>query len=178
MRKVKCDRMQAAREENLAAEAVGKRIGEVLVEMGLLTQEQVDQLLAEQRHLASPHRRHRPCPGLGDQERSHGGPGPSSRRASISTWVPSRIDPVAADLISEKDARRYSAIPVSFVDEHTLLVAMADPSNIVAIDDLRILTGFDIEPAIASGDDIVAMLGKMRRADEQIAEHLGVRGRR
>ena len=61
-----------------------------------------------------------------------------------------RVDPVALELISERDARRYSAIPVGFVDEHTVLVAMADPSNIVAIDDLRILTGFDIEPAIAT----------------------------
>ena len=38
---------------------------------------------------------------------------------------------------------------------------MADPSNIVAIDDLRILTGFDIEPGLASNDEIVEMLSKL-----------------
>ena len=70
------------------------------------------------------------------------------------------------------DARRYSAIPVGFVDEHTVLVAMADPSNIVAIDDLRILTGFDIEPGLASDDDIVEMLSKMRSVGGQLSEDL------
>ena len=50
------------------------------------------------------------------------------------------------------------ALPISFVNEHTVLVAMADPSNIVAIDDLRILTGFDIEPAVADAEDITAAL--------------------
>jgi type IV pilus assembly protein PilB len=167
--------MQAAREENLERKLMGKRVGEVFVEMGLLTQEQIDQLLAEQN---TSHLR------IGDIALARGWVTKNDLMDALSRRLgvqyldlgSIKLDPVASDLISEKDARRYSAIPVSFVDEHTLLVAMADPSNIVAIDDLRILTGFDIEPAITSGEDIVAMLGKMKRADEQIAEHLGVRG--
>ena len=55
------------------------------------------------------------------------------------------VDPSAVSLISEKDARRYAALPVAYVDDHTLLVAMVDPSNIFALDDLRIMTGYDIE---------------------------------
>jgi type IV pilus assembly protein PilB len=167
--------MQAAREENLERKLVGKRVGEVFVEMGLLTQEQIDQLLAEQN---TSHLR------IGDIALARGWVTKNDLMDALSRRLgvqyldlgSIKLDPVASDLISEKDARRYSAIPVSFVDEHTLLVAMADPSNIVAIDDLRILTGFDIEPAITSGEDIVAMLGKMKRTDEQIAEHMGVRG--
>jgi type IV pilus assembly protein PilB len=167
--------MQAAREENLERKLMGKRVGEVFVEMGLLTQEQIDQLLAEQN---TSHLR------IGDIALARGWVTKNDLMDALSRRLgvqyldlgSIKLDPVASDLISEKDARRYSAIPVSFVDEHTLLVAMADPSNIVAIDDLRILTGFDIEPAITSGEDIVTMLGKMKRADEQIAEHLGVRG--
>jgi type IV pilus assembly protein PilB len=167
--------MQAAREENLERKLVGRRVGEVFVEMGLLTQDQIDQLLAEQ----STSHLH-----IGDIAVARGWVTKNDLMDALSRRLgvqyldlgSIKLDPVASDLISEKDARRYSAIPVSFVDEHTLLVAMADPSNIVAIDDLRILTGFDIEPAITSGEDIVAMLGKMKRADEQIAEHLGVRG--
>jgi len=154
---------------------VGKRFGEVFVEMGLLTQEQIDQLLSEQH---TSHLR------IGDIALARGWVSKNDLMEALSRRLgikyldlgSIKIDPVASDLISEKDARRYSAIPVSFVDEHTLLVAMADPSNIVAIDDLRILTGFDIEPAISSSEDIVAMLGKMRRADEQISEQLGGRG--
>jgi type IV pilus assembly protein PilB len=87
-----------------------------------------------------------------------------------------RVDPVTADLVSEKDARRYAAIPVSFVDDHTLLVAMADPSNIVAIDDLRILTGFDIEPAIATQDDIATLLSNMKPKEDAISEDLDTKG--
>ena len=81
-----------------------------------------------------------------------------------------RVDPVALELISERDARRYSAIPVSLVDDHTVLVAMADPSNIVAIDDLRILTGFDIEPGLAANEEIVEMLSKLRSVGGQLSD--------
>jgi type IV pilus assembly protein PilB len=167
--------MQAAREENLERKLAGKRVGEVFVEMGLLTHEQIEQLLAEQ---GSSHLR------LGDIAVARGWVTKAQLMEALSQRLgiksvdlgSAKIDPVASDLISEKDARRYSAIPVGFVNEHTLLVAMADPSNIVAVDDLRILTGFDIEPAISSAEDIVAMLGKMRRADEEISEHLGGQG--
>jgi type IV pilus assembly protein PilB len=166
--------MQAAREENLQRRLVGKRTGEVLVDMGVLTQAQVDEAIAEQRvsHLR-----------IGDIALAKGWVTKTDLMEALARRLGvryldlgvTRIDPVAADLVSEKDARRYSAVPVSFIDEHTLLVAMADPSNIVAIDDLRILTGCDIEPAIASGEDIVEMLGKMRRAEDQISQHLEAR---
>ena len=166
--------MQAAREENLQRKVVGKRTGDVLIEMGLLTPEQVEEVLAEQRvsHLR-----------LGDIALAKGwvtkrdlmGALASRLGVKYLDLAEIRVDSVATDLVSEKDARRYSAVPVSFVDDHTILVAMADPSNIVAIDDLRILTGFDIEPAIATGEDIVEMLAKMRRADDQISEQLETR---
>ena len=166
--------MQAAREENLERKLVGKRVGEVFVEMGLLTHEQIDQLLADQR---TSHLR------IGDIAVARGWVTKTELMEALSRRLGikyldlgnMKLDPVASDLISEKDARRYSAVPVSFVDEHTLLVAMADPANIVAIDDLRILTGFDIEPAIASTEDIVAMLGKLRRVDDDISD-LGGKG--
>ena len=52
-------------------------------------------------------------------------------------------------------------LPIAYADDHTLLVAMVDPSNIFAIDDLRILTGFDIEPTIATEEDIFAQIAKL-----------------
>jgi type IV pilus assembly protein PilB len=161
--------MPVTKEENLQRRLSGKRTGEVLVEMGMLTQEQVDTAIAEQR---VSHKR------IGDIALEKGWVTKATlmealgRRLGVKylDLASTRIDPVTADLISEKDARRYGAVPISFVDDHTLLVAMADPSNIVAIDDLRILTGFDIEPAIATNDDITAMLANMRPAQEQISE--------
>ena len=52
----------------------------------------------------------------------------------------------AANLVSTGSARRYEALPVAFVDERTLLVAMADPANVRAVDDLAVMTGCEIRP--------------------------------
>ncbi len=157
--------------ETTQRKLVAKRTGEVLIEMGVLTQEQLDEVIAEQRisHLR-----------LGDIALAKGWLTKDDlmealgRRLGVKYLDLSniRIDGVAADLISQKDARRYSAVPVAFVDDHTVLMAMADPANIVAIDDLRILTGYDIEPAIAAGEDILESITKMNRLDEQVADHL------
>ena len=51
------------------------------------------------------------------------------------------VDMAAANLISVNTARRYKALPVGFVDKETLLVAMADPTNVLAVDDIQIATG-------------------------------------
>jgi type IV pilus assembly protein PilB len=168
--------LPVAKEENLQRRLSGKRTGEVLVEMGLLTPEQVDQAIAEQR---VSHQR------IGDIALEKGWVTKATLMEALGLRLgvkyldlaSTRIDPITADLISERDARRYAAVPVSFVDDHTLLVAMADPSNIVAVDDLRILTGFDIEPAIATNDDIMAMLSNMRPAQESISEDVDAHGR-
>ena len=52
-----------------------------------------------------------------------------------------QVDMAAANLISVNTARRYRALPVGFVDKETLLVAMADPTNVLAVDDIQIATG-------------------------------------
>ena len=47
------------------------------------------------------------------------------------------VDMAAANLISVGTARRYRALPVGFVDKQTLLVAMSDPTNVLAVDDIQ-----------------------------------------
>jgi type IV pilus assembly protein PilB len=166
--------MQVRKEETLPHNLWGKRTGEILIEMGLLTQDQLEQVLAEQR---VSHKR------VGEIALSKGWVAKQdlykalARRLGVKyVDLPSvRVDSVAAELISQKDARRYCALPVGFVNEQTVLVAMSDPSNIVAIDDLRILTGFDIEPAVADAEDIVAALAKLKASDEQVSEQLAMR---
>lgn len=163
--------MQTAKNDNPTRRLAGKPTGEVLVDMGLLTQEQVDQAAAEQQET---HQR------IGEIALAKGWVTQGdlmealARRLGVKhvDLAGTRIDPVALELVSERDARRYSAIPVGFVDEHTVLVAMADPSNIVALDDLRILTGFDIEPGLASSEEIVEMLSKLRSVGGQLSEGL------
>ena len=64
------------------------------------------------------------------------------------------VDPAVARLIDEKTARRYQAVPVRMEGEGRLVVAMADPSNVFAIDDLRILTRHEIRPVLARPEEI------------------------
>ena len=45
-------------------------------------------------------------------------------------------------------------MPVSYIDDHTLLLAMADPANVLAVDDIAMLTRYDVRPAVASAEDI------------------------
>ena len=60
----------------------------------------------------------------------------------------------AANLINGAAARATSAVPVAFVDERTLLVAMADPANVLAVDDIALMTGYEVRVAVASREDI------------------------
>ena len=80
-----------------------------------------------------------------------------------------KADLGAANLIPPSAARRYSAVPVGF-DEGKLLVAMVDPSNVLALDDMKLLTGHELQPVVASPDDIAALISRMSRLDDAVAE--------
>jgi type IV pilus assembly protein PilB len=79
-----------------------------------------------------------------------------------------QVDMGAANLISSAAARRYDAVPVAFVDERTLLVAMADPANVLVVDDMAIMTGLEVRPAVASREDIGALVTKLNRLDDAV----------
>ena len=55
------------------------------------------------------------------------------------------VDMGAANMISVKSARRHQALPVGFVEEGTLLLAMADPANVLALDDVQMATGLNCQ---------------------------------
>jgi type IV pilus assembly protein PilB len=80
------------------------------------------------------------------------------------------IDLGAMNLIPSQAAKRYGAIPVAFVGDDTLLVAMSDPTNVRAVDDISIMTGLDVRPAVASAEDIDAAVSNATRLDSSIAE--------
>jgi type IV pilus assembly protein PilB len=120
-----------------------KRLGELLVEDGILSLDQLNHALAER--LGVEHI------GLAEYD----------------------VDTLAANMIPEKLARRYGAIPVKFIDENTLLVAMVDPTNVFAIDDLRMMTGYDIKPAIASAEDVFNTISKIHRLGDTVEEEIG-----
>jgi type IV pilus assembly protein PilB len=77
------------------------------------------------------------------------------------------IDPSAASLIPEQVARRYRAIPIGN-EENRLVVAMADPANLFALDDIRTLTGMEVHPVVATAADIEAATRKYSHAEQNV----------
>jgi type IV pilus assembly protein PilB len=79
------------------------------------------------------------------------------------------VDMAAANLLGTTAAKRYEAVPVAYVDERTVLVAMADPANVLAIDDIAIMTGLEVRAAVASSEDIATLISRITRLDDVVA---------
>jgi type IV pilus assembly protein PilB len=80
-----------------------------------------------------------------------------------------KVDMGAANLISSTNAKRYEAVPISFVNDRTVLVAMADPANVLVRDDVALLTGYEVKAAVASREDIAALITRLTRLDDVVA---------
>ena len=74
----------------------------------------------------------------------------------------------AANLVTTTAAKRYQAVPVAFADKRTLLVAMADPANVLAVDDIAIMTGYEVRVAVAPPDDIAALISRLDRLEDVV----------
>jgi len=72
------------------------------------------------------------------------------------------VDAAAARLISDSLARRYLALPIGWI-EGRLIVAMADPSNVFAVDDIRTVTGAELRIAVATKNSILEAITKYHR---------------
>jgi len=135
-----------ARDRVASAVEEGRRTGkmpeEVLIEQGALTADGLSRAVAE-RH------------GLDHLD--------------LGTFKP---DMAAANLISIPAAKRYEAVPVGFLDDRTLLVAMADPANVLAVDDIALLTGKEIRPAVTSRDDILNLISRLTHLDDVVSSEL------
>ncbi len=79
------------------------------------------------------------------------------------------VDMGAANLVVNTAAKRYQAVPVAFVDKRTLLLAMADPSNVLAVDDVAIMTGYEVRVAVASPEAIGDLISRMARLDDVVS---------
>jgi type IV pilus assembly protein PilB len=81
------------------------------------------------------------------------------------------IDQSAVALVPESTARRHNCIPVRFDDADRLVLAMADPANVVAVDDIRAMAKKDVVTVVATKSDVVNAIGRLYRL-EQAAETL------
>ena len=80
------------------------------------------------------------------------------------------VDVAAAALFPVTMARRYQAVPVGYVDAQTLLVAAADPANVLAVDDIQIATGLDCRIAVAARADVEGLLTRLGTLQNAAAE--------
>ncbi len=122
------------------ARASGRRTGRVLIEQGVITEDQLARGIAERYGLD---------------------------HLDLSVY---HVDMAASNLIDSAAAKRYEAVPVAFVDERTLLVAMADPANVLVADDLAMLTRYEVRPAVASAEDIMAVIARLDRFGDSVRE--------
>ena len=126
---------------------------DVLVDLGFVDRGEMDEAIDER---PRPARRPSACcwatarsPTTTSRARS-----PSASASTTSTSRVYKVDPDAAKLVTPAAVKRYQAVPVSFASDRTLLVAMADPANVLAVDDIAVMTGYEVRPAVSSAHDI------------------------
>jgi len=123
-----------------------KNIAEILLEEGLITQKQMEKALEKQKN--SNESLEKVIIKLGFASLKEVAE-IISKEWGI-TFIDlneTEIDPELARSIPEHLAQRYRVIPIA-QENNKLLLAMADPFNVIAIDDVRLITGFDIEPVV------------------------------
>ena len=147
--------------------AKSKQIGDILLDQGLITPGQLEQALAEQ--AKGEKRLGRVLIDLGIVREAE--LVAALARQLGMTFVDLgdyQVDPTAAALLPEQVARRYRALPIGYQDDGRLLVAMADPANLFALDDIRTITGMEVQPVVATAGDIEAAVGKVSRFDHSV----------
>src|SRR5881275_2508485 len=81
------------------------------------------------------------------------------------------IDPNVIKLIPQETARKHQILPLSRVGA-SLTIAMVDPTNVFAMDDIKFMTGFNIEPVVASESAILERIEQAYAAPESEQENL------
>jgi type IV pilus assembly protein PilB len=144
-------------------------ITDVLVELGCVAEERVQQAIEEARTAGAPPEALLLTQGAisGDQLSRAIAERYGLDHLDLSAY---QVDMAAANMISVNTARRYRALPVGFVDKETLLVAMADPTNVLAVDDIQIGTGLDCRVAVAAEEDIEALVGRLNTLQSAVTE--------
>jgi len=79
-----------------------------------------------------------------------------------------RVDMAAVNLLPADVAKRCELVPIGREGDRTLVVAMADPANVVAIDDVEIQTGMSVRAAVATREDILAVITQANRLDTSV----------
>ena len=121
-------------------DVTGRRVGEIVVSRGWVPAGTVARLLAEQHGL---------------------------EYLDLAT---AQVDPRALELLPEKYARRYEAFPVRFLKDDLVLVTVADPTNVLASDDLKLTLGLNVKIAVSAATDVGAAINRFYSESITVAE--------
>ncbi len=80
------------------------------------------------------------------------------------------LDMGAVNLLSADACKRYQAVPIGFTEDATLLLAMGDPTNVLTIDDVAMMTGRRVRPVAASVEDLNLLLARLAHMDQSIED--------
>jgi type IV pilus assembly protein PilB len=147
----------------------GRFITDVLVELGYATPEQIEQSINESRAAGTSPEELLLATGVisADQLSRALAERYGLDYVDLNTYP---IDMAAANLVSVSSARRTRAIPVGHVDKGTLLLAMADPANVLAVDDIQMATGLNCRVAVAAPEDIDALITRLNTLSSAVSE--------
>jgi len=143
-----------------------KQLGQILIELGYIKPEQLEVALEE--HRKTPKSLGRVLIDLGMIRESDLVRALAEQVGlEFVDLADFQIDSLATSLLPEALARRYRALPIGERDGR-LLVAMSDPANVYALDDIRTITGRDVLPVVATANDVEAAIQKYAGMDSQV----------
>lgn len=138
-----------------------KRLGDILISAGVINEEQLVQALKVQREKGKKLGETLIDLGL-TNELTIADALCSQLNCDLVVLSERRIDPDITKLVNEEILRKHTAIPFEYKKGYAniLRVAMANPLDLIAIDDFAIITNLQIEPAVATPQDIAAAIDK------------------
>jgi type IV pilus assembly protein PilB len=146
----------------------GRRLGQVLLAEGLISEDQLTRALAAQRTTLAL---------LGAVLVNQGALREDSLTYVLSTHLNApiadlkhgEVDAEVARMLPEEFARRHLVLPLGRQNGH-IAVAMSDPSNLPLLNDIRLITGFEVTPYVASPSDILANLSRIHSMRPRLQE--------
>ncbi len=143
-----------------------KQLGDILLEGGHLTREQLEAAVAEQKRLGRALGR-----VLVDMKLLSEGQLVAALAAQIGMKFVDLsdypVDGSAVTKVPDPVCRRHTALPIGYEDGK-LVVAMADPANVFAVDDMRSVSGMEIKPVVATKPDLLAAINRYHRGDAEL----------
>jgi type IV pilus assembly protein PilB len=81
-----------------------------------------------------------------------------------------QIDTVAASLVPDSLCRRHCVLPIAFTEDGRIVLAMSDPANVLAVDDVRTVTDRDVHPVVATRADILEAIERYARMGDAVED--------